>query len=240
MKNIKLLFQLAIIWMPWSLRRWLLVKIMKFEIHPTARIGKSIILSRKLSMAENSRIGDLTFAHGLEEIKLERFSRIGKLNWISGFPLGNSKYFQDFPNRYPQLYLHEHSGIVHRNLIDCTDRVVVGRFAVIAGGRHQILTHARDMRTSNQSCAPIYIGQYSMIGTGCIILKGSALPDFSALGAGSTLHKQHTDTFTLYSGVPAAAVKKLDKNLVFFTRTVGTSDQDTADNQPIDPKIGSL
>lgn len=224
MKNLKILFQIAIIFLPWSLRRWLLVKLMNYEIHPTARIGKSIVLSRKLLMAEHSRIGDLTFASGLEEIRLERFARIGKLNWISGFPLGPSRYFKDVPDRYPQLHLHEHAGIVGRNLIDCTDRVILERFALMAGNRGQILTHAIDLRSANQSCAPVHIGQYCMIGTGCIILKGAALPDFSVLGAGSMLQKSHAETHRLYSGVPARAVKTLEPDLAFFIRTKGVSD----------------
>ncbi|MCB5425829.1 acyltransferase [Altererythrobacter sp. CC-YST694] len=210
--------------LPWALRRRLLVKVFGFDIHPTARIGKSVLLPRKLRMAEHSRIGSLTFGHGMEEIRLDAHAILGSMNWISGFPLGGARYFRDFPDRHPMLHLEEHATIVNRNLIDCTDRVTVGRFALVAGNRNQILTHGIDMRTSNQSSAPVRIGAYSMVGTGSILLKGSALPDYCALGAGSTLHKNHSQTHMLYSGVPAEPVRALDPGLSFFSRTQGTSD----------------
>ncbi|AXB80660.1 acyltransferase (plasmid) [Novosphingobium sp. P6W] len=224
MRFLKIAIQIAIMLLPWSMRRWFLVKCMGYDIHPTARVGKSIILSRKLIMAEYSRIGDLTFASGLEEIRLDRHSRIGKLNWISGFPLGPSRYFRDFPARYPLLHVGEHASIVNRNLIDCTDRVIIGKFSLLAGNRGQILTHGIDIRTSNQSCAPVKIGDYCMVGTACVVLKGASLPSYCILGAGSVLQKHYAEGFRLYSGVPAVSVKILAEDISFFRRSKGTSD----------------
>lgn len=227
-KLFKLAFQLAIIWLPWSVRRWLLVVVLGFKIHPTAYVGKSLLIPRRLVMAPHSRIGHFNLAHGVEEIQLERHASIGKWNWLCGSPLDDGRYFKAFPNRRPRLHLHEHSAIVSRNFIDCTDEIEIGAFALLAGIRHQLFTHGIDLRTANQSCAPISIGRYCLIGTGCIFLKGSSLPDYSALGAGSVVHKQHETTHTLYSGVPAAPVKQLNKNWAFFVRRIGTSDSDTA------------
>jgi hypothetical protein len=216
--------QVALMLLPWSIRRVALKILMGYDIHPRARIGRSIIISRKLIMNEESRIGDLTFASGLERITMEAYSKIGKLNWISGLRLGHPRYFKDFPERRSELHLEQHAIIVGRNLIDCTDKVTIGQFALIAGNRGQILTHAIDLRTANQSCAPVTVGKYCMVGTGCILLKGAKLPDFSVLGAGSVLHKNYTKGHKLYSGVPAAPVKDMDPELTFFARTKGTSD----------------
>ena len=226
MKTFKLLFQLAIIWLPWAVRRPLLCAVLGFEIHPSAWIGKSLILPRRLFMAEGSRIGHGNFAHGLEEIRLERFSSIGRLNWISGFPLGGARYFKAFPDRSPRLHLEEHSRIVHRSMVDCTDTITIGRFTVLAGNRHQLMTHGIDLRTGNQSCAPLSIGAYCLVGTGCIFLKGTALPDYCALGAGSVVHKKNDRTHMLYSGTPAIAVRELDPDLAFFHRKIGASDSE--------------
>jgi len=226
MKTLKLLFQIAIIWLPWALRRPLLCAAFGYRIDRTAWIGKSLILPRKLFMAEGSRIGHANFAHGMEELRLERFASIGRLNWIAGFPLGGARYFMAFPDRNPVLHIEEHARLVHRSIVDCTDAVTIGRFTVIAGNRHQLMTHGIDLRTGNQSCAPLRIGAYCLIGTGCILLKGTVLPDCSVLGAGSVLTKAHERTHMLYSGNPAVPVKELDPALPFFHRTIGASDSE--------------
>lgn len=224
MSRFTTLFQLLILPLPWSLRRWLLVKFMKYEIHPSARIGVSLVRPVKLVMEEGSRIGHLTVAKGMEEIRLDRFATLGNLNWVSGFPINGERFFKAFPDRNPALHIQEHGAIVHRNLIDCTDQVTIGAFALLAGNRNQILTHSIDVRTANQSCAPVTIGRYCFIGTGTILLKGASLPDYCILAAGSVLGKAYHEPYRLLSGIPAAPVKQLDPDLAFFTRTKGKSD----------------
>jgi len=60
-----------------------------------------------------------------------------------------------------------------------------------------------------------------MIGTGCIITKGSVIPDGTVLGAGSVFRGQPDLTYHLYSGVPAGPVKPLHPELAYFTRKQG-------------------
>jgi acetyltransferase-like isoleucine patch superfamily enzyme len=62
------------------------------------------------------------------------------------------------------------------------------------------------------------------VGTGVVILKGSCLPDYSVLGAGSVLTKTMTEPYTLYSGVPAAPISELDKASRYFIRQTGFVD----------------
>jgi acetyltransferase-like isoleucine patch superfamily enzyme len=119
------------------------------------------------------------------------------------------------------LVIERHAAITHRHLIDCTDRVVVGEFSIVAGWRSQILTHAIDIRLSRQSAASVSIGRYCFVGTGVIILKGARRPDYSVLSAGSVLANAMADTSMLYSGVPAVAVTPLDRELGYFQRTRG-------------------
>jgi acetyltransferase-like isoleucine patch superfamily enzyme len=59
------------------------------------------------------------------------------------------------------------------------------------------------------------------VGTGCVVLKGARLPDCSVLAAGSSLARPFEETFTLYSGVPAAPVKALDRGCAYFSRATG-------------------
>jgi acetyltransferase-like isoleucine patch superfamily enzyme len=223
-KPLKIVFQVLIVWLPWAVRRRLLAAVFGFEIDPTARIGLSLVLPRTLIMGPHSSIGHGNFAHNLDEIRLDQHARIERLNWIGGYPANGERYFRAFPDRRPRLHLHEHAAILTRCIVDCTDEIVIGAFALLAGHRHQLITHAIDLHTANQACAPISIGRYCMVGTGSILLKGALLPDYSVLGAGSVVHKRFETTHTLYSGVPAQPVKALDANLAFFSRTSVESD----------------
>src|SRR5207245_5527131 len=85
----------------------------------------------------------------------------------------------------PQLIVGDHAAITHRHLIDCTDSITIGRFTTVAGHRSQFLTHGIDFEDCVQKAKPIEIGQYCHIGTSCILLPGSRLPDYSMLGAAS-------------------------------------------------------
>ena len=98
----------SLICLPWPLRRWALNAFCGYRIHPTARIGLSWILPRRLIMEEHTYIGHLTVAVNLELIHLHRHARIGKGNWITGFPLGHAEHFAHQPEapvgvdyRYP-------------------------------------------------------------------------------------------------------------------------------------------
>ena len=77
------------------------------------------------------------------------------------------------------------------------------------------------MRENRQSCQPITVGAYCFVGTATVMLKGSALPDRSVLGAGSVLTKAMVDEGMLYSGVPAVAVRPIEVDKGYFVRSVG-------------------
>ena len=53
------------------------------------------------------------------------------------------------------------------------------------------------------------------------MLGGAVLPDASVLGALSLLNKAHTQPNQLYAGSPAQAMKALDPQGAYFTRTRG-------------------
>jgi acetyltransferase-like isoleucine patch superfamily enzyme len=109
-------------------------------------------------------------------------------------------------------------------LIDCTESIQVGAFATVAGFRSQLLTHSIDIERAQQRAAPIRIGQYCFVGTDCVLLGGSALPDYSVLGAKSLLNSKFDEPYGLYGGVPASRVKTLSQQTAYFTRTIGFVD----------------
>jgi acetyltransferase-like isoleucine patch superfamily enzyme len=216
----KLLYLFALL-LPWALRRRLLVIMFGYRIHPTSRIGFAWILPDQLIMDSNSKIGTFTVCKGLRLVHLKQNASIGRANWITGFPIGRYEHFAHQHDRQPELIVGEHAAITNQHLIDCTSKVSIGAFSTFAGFRSQILTHSVDLENSRQSSAGITIGNYAFIGTDCVILGGSVLPDHSVLGAKSLLNKEYSEPFWLYAGTPARPVKRLDKNMEYFNRQVG-------------------
>lgn len=215
----KKIFNLLVVLMPWSIKRVLLVKFYKYKIHPSAHIGLSYIFPKHLIMEEGATIGHLNVAIHLELIHMEKDCTISQKNWVTGFPLKNKSYFQDFPNRKPALIMKKDSAITKQHLVDCTDTVTIGEFTSIGGYGSQILSHSTSLEKNTQSCSPITIGHHCFIGTRSIILPGSILPNQSVLGAGAVLKKQYTESFALYGGIPAKFIKKMDETYLFFHRT---------------------
>jgi serine acetyltransferase len=217
----KRLIMLVSIILPWTLRRWLLRAVFGYQIDPTARIGLAWVLPKKLIMERNSKIDHFTVCKGMDLISLSEYASVGRANWITAFPKDLTDHFQHQKDRQPALVVGAHAAITSRHLIDCTDTVEIGEFSILAGFRSQILTHSIDMKESIQSCAKVSIGRYCFVGTNSVLLSGSSLPDFSILGAQSLLNRQYSETYTLYAGVPAKAVKTLDKSDRYFSRTKG-------------------
>lgn len=214
----KKLINILIIFLPWKIRRWILNKFYHYEIHPTARIGLSYIYPEHLIMGEGARIGHLNVAIHLELIQMDKNSSVSQKNWITGFPLRNKSNFQDYPNRKPYLVMEEGSAITKQHHIDCTDIVTIGRLTIISGYGTQILTHSYSIKKNEQGCEPVNIGHHCFVGTRSIILPGSVLPPQSVLGAGAVLKKKFTESFSLYGGVPAKLINKMEESCEFFHR----------------------
>lgn len=218
---VKKLLMLLSLFLPWELRRRLLVSQFGFVLHPTSRIGLSWIFPERLLMEANTSIGHLTVCKNIALLHLRAHALIGRGNWITGFPLGPSGHFAHEPERRPELILGEHAAITNRHFIDCTNRITIGRFTTVAGFQSQLLTHSIDLALNRQSSTPIQVGNYCFLGTNCVLLGGSALPDFSVLGAKSLLNKSFTETHRLYGGVPARELQTLPSDYAYFRRTTG-------------------
>ncbi len=218
----KKLFAILTTLLPWPLRRWLLVQLWGYDLHPTSRIGLSLVLVDKLVLRASARIGHGNVIKGAALVQLDEHSSIGNGNWITGFPRGTaSRHFAHQPERQPELRLGAHAAITNRHLIDCTHRVEIGAFTTFAGFRSQILTHSIDLRLARQHSEPITVGAYCFLGTDCVLLGGAVLPDRSVLGAKSLLNKAYTEPGQLYAGVPARSVAPLPPDAAYFSRTEG-------------------
>ncbi len=218
LKKILMLFSL---FLPWGLRRPFLQWQFGYSIHKTSRIGLSWIFPAHLVMEEHARIGHLTLCKNVDRLQLGPHALIGQLNWITGFPRGQSRHFAHQPERRPELILERHAGISSRHFIDCTARVRIGAFTTIAGYRSQLITHSIDLAAGRQSSAPIEIGEYCFVGTEAVVLGGATLPHHSVLGAKSLLNKKWEAPYQLYGGVPAKPLRELSPELEYFRRQEG-------------------
>jgi acetyltransferase-like isoleucine patch superfamily enzyme len=219
-----ILLKALTLFLPWFLRRLILNWFFGYHIHRDASIGFAWIFPEQLVMASGSAIGHLSVCKGLERVEMGEFALIGRLNWITGFPRSSKEHYEDQLDRRPQLIMGEHSAITNRHLIDCTNEVSIGAFSTFGGFRSQILTHSIDMNRNREWSEPVRIGKYCFIGTDCVLLGGSSLPDYSILGAKSLLNKQYSDTFWLFAGVPAKPIKQLASDQAYFTRKVGATE----------------
>ena len=215
----KLIIKVLLIFLPWAIRRRLLILFFKYKIHPTARIGFSFFYPVQLEMKAGATVGNFNVAVNLEKIVMHEKTTISRKNWITGYPLRLKDNFQHVKNRNPVLIMGKDSAITKDHLIDCTDQVTIGELTSVAGYGTQILTHSTSLEHNYQNCAPITIGARSFVGTRTILLPGSALPDSSVLGAGSVLTKAFSEPFCLYGGVAAKFIKKLDPSMKFLIRT---------------------
>jgi acetyltransferase-like isoleucine patch superfamily enzyme len=219
MKNIIKVF---IVFLPWSIRRVLLIFLFKYKLHPSSKIGFSFVFPDYLEMEEDAVIGNFTIAINLEKILIGEKSIIGRNNWITGFPKSEkSKHFNHQEDRRPELIIGKHSSITKNHHIDCTNSIIIGNFVTIAGYNSQLLTHSIDIFESRQNSTPIKIGDFSFVGTNVVILGGSELPAYSVLGAKSLLNKSFTEEWMIYGGMPAKAIKSINKEAKYFFRKEG-------------------
>lgn len=215
--------QLLALLLPWRLRRALLARFCRIRFAPSARIGVSLVHARETVMGPHSRIGHFTLVRNLDRLVLGEYALIGNFNWITA-PPKETRHFRHDPDRDPSLLVGDHAAITNRHLIDCSNRVSIGPFAILAGWGSQILTHAVEFPIPRQESAPVSIGRYCFIGTRCVLLKGSTLADHCVLAAGTVLATQVEEAWSVYGGVPAHKIADVARDAGYFHRTSGYVD----------------
>jgi acetyltransferase-like isoleucine patch superfamily enzyme len=204
------------------LGRWLL----GWDIHPTAYIGRSVILVGHLAMGPGTSIGPLNVIKDLEELRLGEGASIASRNWITGFPRSadrSADAFAHSPNRRPSLVLGRHAMITVGHDIDCSDRVDIGEYGSLAGFRCTVLTHSLNLVRDRFVTGPVEIGAHAAVMSGVTLLSGTKVPARSVVSAGSVVNTPLTEELTFYSGNPAAAVRTLPETLGFFHRGEGAA-----------------
>src|ERR1700730_8757071 len=112
--------------------------VLGFDVSDDARIGFSLIVCQNLIMGSGAVIGHMNVIRGNMTLQMKSKACIGQFNWITS---GNTdpRYLQGF-DRHSELILGEESSITSRHVLDCTDRIEIGRFTTFAGYNSTILT----------------------------------------------------------------------------------------------------
>jgi acetyltransferase-like isoleucine patch superfamily enzyme len=178
------------------------------EIGDDTKIGhlNLIIGVKKLKLGDHVRIGHLNIIRGGDEVDLGRYSELLRLNEINSIPEPDVVNPVD-----PRFSLGPGSIITTGHKIDFTDRVEIGRRAIIGGRNSSIWTHNR------QRTLPVTIGDFAYVGSEIRMAPGSSIPSRSIVGIGSVITRQLTEEGHLIAGVPAKSVKELateDKFLI--------------------------
>ena len=203
--------------LPAKLRPVLARKVLGWDIHPTAHIGRSLFLVGHLSMGPGSSIGSFNVFRGLEEVRLGEGATIATRNFINSPPYAPALLTR--PGRRSELILGDYAMITIGHEIDCSDRVEFAAHARIAGYKSQILTHSLNLMTDRFVSSPIELGERSVVMSGCILLSGTRVPARSVVSAGSVVTTKLTKEQTFYRGNPAEAVRALPDNLAYFRST---------------------
>ena len=170
------------------------------EIGADTTIGhlNVIIATASVTMADHVRIGHLNVIRGGDEVRLGRYSEIMRLNEINSIPDPEVVNPVD-----PRLLIGPGSIITAGHKIDFTDRVEIGRRAIIGGRNSSLWTHNR------QRTQPISIGDFTYVGSEIRMAPGASVPSRCVVGIGSVIVGKIDAEGWLIAGVPAKPVKEL-------------------------------
>ncbi|MCU1648140.1 MAG: hypothetical protein JWN03_8415 [Nocardia sp.] len=186
------------------------------HIGNNVRLGPSLVWScRRFVIADAVTISTGNVFRGMSEIRLGHEVMIGSWNWISAHP-----GYQQYSELAGRLNIGDGSFITSRHYLDCSGTIEIGEWSAVGGQRSTLQTHEIDVVTNETTVGRVRIGNRSLVATGCILLRGSSLPDRSLLAAGSTLTRAKSEvppSQGLWGGVPARFIRPMQGE--WFDRT---------------------
>jgi acetyltransferase-like isoleucine patch superfamily enzyme len=173
------------------------------DIGDDSKIGhfNVIIGVKQLTIGDHARIGHFNIIRGGDEVVLGRYSEIIRMNEINSIPDPEVVNAID-----PRFLLGAGSIITTGHKIDFTDRVEIGRRAIIGGRNSSFWTHNR------QRTETITIGDYAYVGSEIRVAPGGSIPSRCIVGIGAVVVAKLSNEGWLIGGVPAKAIKELDEN----------------------------
>lgn len=158
-----------------------------------------------LVIGDHTRIGQLNIIRGGTEVRLGRYVEILRRNELNAIIEPVTVNPVD-----SRLLVSPGAVIATGHKIDFTDRVEIGRRAILGGRNSSLWTHNR------QRTAPIRIGEMAYVGSESRAAPGSSVARRSIVGMGSVIADELTEEGFLYAGVPARRVKPLSDDDLFL------------------------
>jgi hypothetical protein len=103
------LIALLMLVLPPSLRAEVARKVLGWNIDPTARIGRSLIMVKHVTMGPESSIGPFNVIRGLDELRLGRGATIASRNYIQAHPIAREVLARQNQAHDPSLILGDWS-----------------------------------------------------------------------------------------------------------------------------------
>ena len=153
---------------------------------------------KKLDVGDHVRIGHLNVIRGGDEVRIGRYSDIIRLNEINSIPDPEVVNPVD-----PTLIIGPGTIVTTGHKIDFTDRVEIGRRAIIGGRNSSLWTHNR------QRTEPVSIGDFAYVGSEIRMAPGAVIPARCIVGIGSVIVGKIDAEGWLIGGVPAKPLKEL-------------------------------
>lgn len=214
-------FLAASVLLPWRLRSMLYRHMLGWSIHPTARVGFSIIDAERVILGRGSRIGHLTVIRGLTHLELGAASTIGNWNWLSTAPMFEVRDRQLPGEHFRGLRVGAHSSITSRHYLDCSGGITIGEFTTLGGVRSTVLSHSIDVASGVQTTQPVQVGDRCFVSSNVSLTPGSYVPPRSLVAMGAVVVGELTQEGALYAGVPARAARTGLESGAYFIRKTG-------------------
>jgi acetyltransferase-like isoleucine patch superfamily enzyme len=202
--------------LPNRLRSQILRRLFKWNVHPTARIGLSLLSVDYVEMAAYASIGHFNTIRNVNRLALGRHSVIGQWMWISA----SSLLVDHNDTERGVLIIGDHSAVTSRHYLDVSGGVTIGDFTTLAGVRSTILTHQIDVQSNCQILASVKVGNRCLIGSNTKIVPGSTISARILVGMGSVVTNTLDQEGWLYAGVPAKPIKHVGDGR-YFEREIG-------------------
>ena len=204
--------------MPGPIKRACYRRAFGYRVGRDVRLGVSLFDCRALTIEDGARVGHGNAFVACGEVLIGRKARVGSFNLFRGgsrIALGaytqvirmnvvNAIVGHDCHGAPDSTFLLEFGGVLtNEHRVDFTDRVRVGRCAMLAGRGSTIWTHNR------RQSRPVDIGAFAYVGSESKFAPGASVADCTIVGLGSVLMTSFDDPGVLVAGAPARAVRPL-------------------------------
>jgi len=207
----RLAIQVACLVLPWALRRRAYQALFGWEIHPTARIGASLVDVDMVRMGPDASIGPFNVFHRLRLVDLAEEVVIGRYNW---FRVADAVL--EHPDTRASLVAGRQVVITQFHFIDVSGGLDLGRLAVIGGVRSTILGHQPDTRRVRQQPVANSLADRAMLASAVAMAPGTHLAENVVVAMGSSIRGKLDEESRIYAGNPARPVADVPE--AFVTR----------------------